>query len=83
MKHSQRKCCEGNKKKNLHNKKLRERNFYSVFTMNVGFFLPSQCFGVKFHVKNVGLTGHGISLVSREPDPYFIYTILIYINTYI
>ena len=24
--------------------------------MNVPFFLPSQCFGVKFHVKNVGLT---------------------------
>ena len=54
---SQRKCCEGNKKSNLHIKNLRERNFYSDFTMNVRFFLPSQYFGVKFHVKNVGLTG--------------------------
>ena len=25
--------------------------------MNVRIFLPSQSFGVKFHVKNVGLTG--------------------------
>ena len=35
---SQRKCCEGNKKSNFHIKKLRERNFYNVFTMNVRFF---------------------------------------------
>ena len=30
-----------------------ERKFYSVFIMNVRFFLPSQCFGVKFHVNIV------------------------------
>ena len=57
MRPSQRKCCDGNKKSNLHIKKLHERNFYGVFTMNVLFFLPSQCFAVKFHVKNVSLTG--------------------------
>ena len=38
MKPSQQKCYEGNKKSNFHIKKLRERNIYSVFTMNVRVF---------------------------------------------
>ena len=56
---SQRKCCEGKKNRTFTLiKKFRGRNIYSVFNMNVRcFFLPSQCFAVKFHVKNVGLTG--------------------------
>ena len=57
MKPSQRKCCEGNKKSNIHIKKLREHNFNNVFTMNVRIFFTFTVFGVKFHVKNIALTG--------------------------
>ena len=69
-KHSQRICCEGNKKSNLHIKKLRERNFYSVFTMNVQNFFTFTVFWCDVSCKKCwSHRSHGHRLVSREPDP--------------
>ena len=71
---SQRKYCEGNKKLNFHIKKLRERNFYSVFTMNVRFLFTFTVFLCKISCKKCwSHLSHGNSLVLREPDPIYIY----------
>ena len=77
---SQRKCGEGNKKSNLHIKKLRERNFCSVFSMNVRFFTFTVFWCEVSCKKCWSHRSHGNNLISRGPDPIYMGGFIVWVR---